>query len=52
MFQDSFEGGRQEPGWWEDVGSSLALEEECEPERQGSAVWWAEGGSRALGRKC
>jgi hypothetical protein len=48
VFEDSFEGGGEEPGGWEDVSSSLAFEEEGEPQGEGRAVRWTESGSCAL----
>jgi len=48
VFEDSFEGGGEEPGWWEDVSSSLAFEEEGEPEGQRRAMRRAESRRWAL----
>lgn len=43
MFEDFVEGGGEEPGWGEDVGSALAFEKEGEPEGELGAEGWAEG---------
>lgn len=48
MLEDSVEGGGEEPGWGENVGAALAFEEEGEPEGDGCAVGWPEGGCWAL----
>ena len=48
VFQDLGEGGDAQPGGWEDVGATLALEEEGEPEGQRCWVRRLEGGSRTL----
>jgi len=44
VLEDSVEGGGEEPGWGENVGAALAFEEEGEPEGDGCAVGWPEGG--------
>ena len=43
VFEDFIEGGGEQPGRGEDVGSALAFEEEGEPEGELGAVGWAEG---------
>lgn len=47
-FEDKFEGFGVEPGRGEDVGAALAFEEEGEPEGEGGASGWKEGGDGAL----
>ena len=49
VFEDFVEGGGEEPGRGEDVGSALAFEEEGEPEGEGGSVGWSEGFCCALG---
>lgn len=39
-----------EPCWWHDIGTTLFLKEEGEPEGKLGTMWWSEGGSCALDR--
>ena len=43
VLEDPFEGGGEEPGWRENIGSALAFEEEGKPEGERRTVWWSEG---------
>ena len=47
-FEDELQRFGVEPGRGEDVGTALAFEEEGEPEREGGASGWKEGGDGAL----
>lgn len=46
--EDRFQRGRMQPGWRDDVGASLAFQQEGEPEGKGGAVGGLEGGGWAL----
>lgn len=47
-FEDELQRFGVEPGRREDVGTALAFEEEGEPEGEGGASGWEEGGDGAL----
>ena len=48
VIEDSGEGVRVQPRWWEDIGAALAFEKKRKPERDVVSLRWVKGSDGAL----